>query len=256
MNELKQERTFFRQAVQAYKEGDRLTARKYMSQALLEDPNHVAAWLWMSGLVDDEDKQRECLQRALAIDPQCEPAQRGLDMLRLKEVSDKKVQDEVDSPETVDMDDVGQRQAGRLGDYLVDQGLISRKQLEIALHEQRLFWKSRQGVRAPLGDILIHYGMINAQDLATALVTQQHDRLHGREKQSPGYIGEHLVARGIITREQFEAVLAEQLQLKQRGTSLLIGELLVHAGYVTREVLDRILEEQQKEIFKRFGFDD
>jgi hypothetical protein len=87
-------------------------------------------------------------------------------------------------------------------------------------------------------------------------VRQQQDKLHGSEKQSPQYVGEYLVARNIITPQQLENVLAEQMRLRQKGTSMLIGELLIHAGYVTREVLETVLEQQRNELFSRFGFED
>jgi hypothetical protein len=184
-------------------------------------------------------------------------------MLRLRQTAqavEEKTQEEpapVDAPPTNDsFIDASQRQAGKLGEYLVEQGVITSKQLETALEEQRHFWKKFQGVRAPLGNILINNGILTPEALATALVIQQRDKLQGRNRQSPQFIGEYLVARGIITSEQLEAVLAEQIRLRQRGTSLLIGELLIHAGYVTREVLEKVLEQQRDEMFSRFGFED
>jgi hypothetical protein len=246
----------FKQAIQAYNAGDHETARKHMRQVLLDDPNYVPGWLWMSALVDDTARQRECLERALALDPQCEPARRGLRILRMQETADAAALAQP-KPELVDIgQDISQRQARRLGEYLVEQGLISRKQLEDALEEQRLFWKKTQGVRAPLGNILVSNGMLSPQTLATALVVQQQDRLHGMEKHSPQYIGEYLVIKGIISPQQLELVLAEQMRLRQRGTSMLIGELLIHAGYITRDVLENVLEQQREEIFSRFGFED
>lgn len=278
------DRKLFEQAVRLFKKGDRETARKYMRQVLLEDPLYVPAWLWMSGLVDDVEKQRECLERALVLDPNCEPASRGLKILRLRETVDALNQQHaqhaaqphaapLDSPESVappravvavspDMQQHGeteagaQRQARKLGDYLVERGFITLKQLEEALEEQRLFWKKTQGVRAPLGNILIKHGLLTPQMLATALVTQQQDKLHGRDKYSPQYIGEYLVSRGIITPQQLENVLVEQMRLRQRGTTMLLGELLIYAGYISREVLDDILEQQRNELFSRFGFED
>ncbi len=249
-----QDRTLFKQAVQLYKSGDRQTASKYMRQVLLEDPTYVPAWLWMSALVDEEEQQRDCLERALAIDPTCEPAIRGLEILRLRQ-SAAKAMPEKAQPPTPESEQTIQRQAGKLGDYLVEQGLLTKKQLEMALEEQRLFWKKTQGVRAPLGNILINNGILTPQMLATALVAQQQDKLHG-EKQLPQYVGEYLVARGIITPQQLEAVLAEQLRLRQKGTTMLLGELLVHAGHITREVLESVLEQQRDELFSRFGFED
>jgi hypothetical protein len=210
----------------------------------------------MSALVDDPIRQRECLERALAIDPQCEPARRGLRILRIHDTAEATAAKPAYAHDTGPTEDPGQRQARRLGDYLVEQGLITKKQLEEALEEQRLFWKKTQGVRAPLGNILISNGTLSPQTLATALVVQQQDRLHGAEKHSPQYIGEYLVFKGIISPQQLELVLAEQIKLRQRGTSMLIGELLIHAGYVTREVLETVLEQQREEIFSRFGFED
>ncbi len=287
------EPTLFRQAVQLYRNGDRDTAQQYMRRVLLENPDYVPGWIWMSALVDDETKQRECLERALTIDPQCEPAQRGLRILRLRQtaraveaaqVQETTPQDEItqnqhtspaqqvaqaasalktdEQDEQVEFDteqllaNPELREAGRLGQYLVEQQFITARQLDEALEEQRLFWKKFQGVRAPLGNILINNGVLTPQMLATALVAQQHDRLHGKNKQSPQYIGEYLVAQGVITSKQLESVLAEQIRLRQRGTSLLIGELLIHAGYVTREVLEDVLEQQREELFSRFGFDE
>jgi hypothetical protein len=246
----------FKQAIQAYNAGDHETARKHMRQVLLDDPGYVPGWLWMSALVDDPIRQRECLERALVLDPQCEPARRGLRILRMQDTADAASSAPSASMPIDPSQDPGQRQARRLGEYLVEQGLISRKQLEEALEEQRLFWKKTQGVRAPLGNILINNGMLSPQTLATALVVQQQDRLHGLEKHSPQYIGEYLVSKGIISAPQLELVLAEQMRLRQRGTSMLIGELLIHAGYITRDVLENVLEQQREEIFSRFGFED
>jgi hypothetical protein len=98
--------------------------------------------------------------------------------------------------------------------------------------------------------------MLTPQMLATALVSQQRDKLQGKQRQSPQYVGEYLVTRGIITPQQLENVLAEQMRLRQKGTSILIGELLIHAGYVTRQLLEEVLEEQRNELFSRFGFED
>lgn len=255
------DRTLFEKAVQLSKRGDHATAHKYMRQVLLEDPTYVPAWLWMSALVgDDIVQQRECLERALALDPQCEPARRGLEILRLREtvagmVNRKSYKTETTrSQETTDYQ-THQRQARKLGEYLVEQHLISEQQLAIALSEQQQLEEQNQGIRMPLGNILIKNGMLTPQKLATVLVAQQQDKLHGPEKQSPQYLGEYLVAKGIITAQQLEAVLAEQIRLQQQGTTILTGELLVYAGYISPEVLETVLAQQLNEVFNRFGFE-
>ncbi len=58
-----------RLAKKAIQSGDRGAARKHLFRAIGADPWNEQAWLWLSTVVDDPDKQRECLERALRIDP-------------------------------------------------------------------------------------------------------------------------------------------------------------------------------------------
>lgn len=247
------EHTLFRQAVRAFKEGDRETARQLMSRSLREDPKHAPAWLWMSGLVDDPNRQRECLERALVLDPTCEPARRGLELLRLQEVALSMPQPEpfhaVDSAT-----DGGHGAARMLGEYLIERGLISVPQLERALVEQKKLQKSYQGARVPLGDVFIKLGMLTPEKLAMVLVEQQHDKTSGGH--SPEYLGEYLVSKGIITQRQLEEVLAAQIKLRQTGRKILLGDLLIRASYITPNALETVLEQQSTDVFRRFGFDD
>lgn len=50
-------------------------------QALCDDSNLEADWLWLATQVLREHEQRYCLQRALQIDPNSERARRALAML-------------------------------------------------------------------------------------------------------------------------------------------------------------------------------
>src|SRR5690348_1626928 len=79
------ERHKFQEAVAAARRGDRETARHLMRQAIIDDPNYPPAWLWMGGLVDDLKQRRDCLERALALDPNLTAAKEGLEILRLQE---------------------------------------------------------------------------------------------------------------------------------------------------------------------------
>src|SRR5262249_33149518 len=63
--ELKQ----FEQAVRTVQRGDRENGYRLLRQVLLADPSYAPAWYWMSRLVDDLGRKRECLERALALDP-------------------------------------------------------------------------------------------------------------------------------------------------------------------------------------------
>lgn len=237
------ENTLFQQAVLRYKHRDYATAQKYMRQVLLADPTNIPAWLWMSTLVSDAVQKRECLQRALALDPTCEPARRGLQILQSQQQAPAAVAAPPDMPP----------QAHKLGAYLIERGLISTVQLENALEEQRLLKKKGQGLRVPLGTILVNNGTVSPETLAVALIAQQHDKLQGQH-QSPRYLGEYLVAQKRITSHQLEKALAEQMRLRRRGKTLLLGELLVQAGYINDDDLVSILDMQQDDLFSRFEF--
>ncbi|WP_129632790.1 YIP1 family protein [Candidatus Oscillochloris fontis] len=71
-----------RAAIQA---GDRARARALLMAAVRANPQSAAAWLWLSGVLDTPAQQRECLQRALALEPDNLLAQRGLAALQRAE---------------------------------------------------------------------------------------------------------------------------------------------------------------------------
>lgn len=64
--------------IAALRAGDRAAARALLAAAVREDPADALAWLWLSGALDDPAAQRQCLERALALDPACAPARAGL----------------------------------------------------------------------------------------------------------------------------------------------------------------------------------
>lgn len=70
-----------RSARAAIEKGDKGTARKLLLQVIQANPRHETAWLWLSALVGDPKRERECLQRVLAINPQNAVARRHLDLL-------------------------------------------------------------------------------------------------------------------------------------------------------------------------------
>jgi hypothetical protein len=243
-------------AIQAYKRQDQESARQFLRTILLNNPKHVSAWLWMSAVVEGIDKQRECLERAIEIDSTCEPAHKGLEMLRLKEAATTKRET---SEKSIEQVDVGQQRAQRLGDYLVEHNIITLEQLNIALREQQNMQQGLQGVRVPLGDVLLKLGFLNPAGLANILIVQQQDRINAMgiaEGQSPEFLGEYLVTKGIITHDQLKTVLAEQMRLRQIGKKMLLGELLVHAGYISPDNLEHVLDQQRADVFRRFAFDE
>jgi hypothetical protein len=224
----------FEQAMLTVQRGDRLSGYQLLRQVLLADPSYAPAWFWMSRLVDDAGRKRECLERALALDPGLKPARDALASLRAQKHD---AQPRAAEPG---------RGPQRLGTYLVERGLINRQQLELALVEQRAgrTW----GKRAPLGDILISRGCLTPQALARALLLQQRDRLQARDAR-PERLGEYLILGKLVTADQLEITLAEQARLRQRGQFLVLGELLLRRGFLKTDILERVLARQRQDAY-------
>ena len=225
----------FEQAVLNVQRGDRAGGYRLLRQVLLAEPSYAPAWFWMSRLVDDVGRKRECLERALALDPSLKPARDALASLQAQERE----------PASQRAAEPG-RAPQRLGAYLVERGLINQQQLELALVEQRAgrTW----GKRAPLGDILISRGYLTPHALARSLLLQQRDRLQARGAR-PERLGEYLVLGKLVTPEQLEAALAEQARLRQRGQFLVLGELLVRRGFLKPDTLERVLNRQRQDAY-------
>lgn len=196
---------------------------------MLANPSYAPAWFWMSRLVDEPRRKRECLERALALDPQLAPARIALEQL-----------DSAEAPERLPY-----AEAHKLGAYLIERGLISPAQLELALLEQRS--SQRWGKRVPLGEILIRRGLISPQMLADTLMLQQRDRL--RVQQRPERLGEYLISGKYVSAEQLCAALAEQALLRQHGQHVVLGVLLLRCGVLSAEALERVLQRQRQDYF-------
>ena len=66
------------QAIAAYKGGQRITAGS-AAAGIGIDGRHEQAWLWLSAVVDDLDRQQICLENVLALNPANERARRAWD---------------------------------------------------------------------------------------------------------------------------------------------------------------------------------
>jgi|HigsolmetaAR201D_1030396.scaffolds.fasta_scaffold04070_6 hypothetical protein len=233
MSNYSTDENMFEQAVQSAQHGDMINGYRLMRQVLLAAPDYAPAWFWMSRLVQDPRRKRECLERALALDPS------------LRQVRD--VLESLNDHQESTAYRHGSFEPQKLGFYLIQRGLITEQQLELALAEQR--GAQSWGKRLPLGDILIRRGLITAQELAKALIQQQCDKLRSGSGRRPERLGEYLVANKLITNEQLADLLAEQAQLRQRGHYIVLGELLIRGNYISFEALERTLERQRRDFF-------
>lgn len=57
-------------------------------------------------------------------------------------------------------------------------------------------------------------------------------------------IGEFLIERNVITKEQLDQALRRQLESNERGEEVLLGQTLIEMGFIDRDSLDQALTEQ------------
>lgn len=112
----------------------------------------------------------------------------------------------------------------KLGDLLLQEGLIQKQQLEEALMVQK-----RQSVYKPLGEVCIELGFIARITLRDILAKHQKQIL----------LGDLLVNMGIITEDQLEEAL-----FLQRHTNKKLGEMLIEKGFMTPSALAEALSVQ------------
>ncbi|HMO59120.1 MAG TPA: hypothetical protein PKC19_17335 [Roseiflexaceae bacterium] len=72
------DQSLFRDAVAAVHNNDRQRAMQLFSTILRHDPRNEVAWVWLARVVDDPERRRYCLERALALNPANSEVQRLL----------------------------------------------------------------------------------------------------------------------------------------------------------------------------------
>ncbi len=69
-------------AIVAAKAGRKAEARQLLEAVLDADERNEKAWLWLSGVVDNDEERAICLENVLSINPANQAARRGLAMLQ------------------------------------------------------------------------------------------------------------------------------------------------------------------------------
>lgn len=201
---------------------------------LLDNPNNAAAWWELSSLVDTPQRQHDCLQRVLALDPLNERARERLERLHGQESAAAGTAEAAPAPPS----------RPRLGDWLVDRGMMSASQLQTALDEQRR--AEEQGRPRQLGEILLANDWLTPEQLAGALVDQI--AAHPERPTGDGQrLGEYLIAEGLVSQDQLRAGLAQQMRLRLLGKHVPLGELLWRSNALRYGDLLVALRRQQGE---------
>jgi hypothetical protein len=68
--------------INAAKAGRMDNALEYLKDAIIEEPQNADVWVWIAAIIDDLEQQEIFLEKALDIDPNNIPAQRGLAYLQ------------------------------------------------------------------------------------------------------------------------------------------------------------------------------
>lgn len=76
--------TSLESGIEAAKSGQMEEALAHLKDAIVEEPENANVWVWLSAIIEDEEKQTIFLKKALEIDPGNRPAQRGLAFIERK----------------------------------------------------------------------------------------------------------------------------------------------------------------------------
>jgi Tol biopolymer transport system component len=74
-------------AIKAIQSGDRATGQRLLRQILQANPRNETAWLWLSLILDDPAKKRDCLERVLILNPDHRQARQALAQLEPAQAS-------------------------------------------------------------------------------------------------------------------------------------------------------------------------
>lgn len=72
--------------IEAAKHGQMDEALSHLKDAIIDEPENANVWVWLSAIIEDETKQEFFLRKALEIDPENRPAQRGLAFIERKKI--------------------------------------------------------------------------------------------------------------------------------------------------------------------------
>ncbi len=169
--------TILKKGVNEANQGHKIQARAYFFEILTLDPDNEYALLWQAYLSDDPYKAVEFLGRLLKLQPNQKTARAYMKQAkqRCEEFEKRKK-----TAAFYNFKAVNNSAANRsgfavpyLGDYLVQQSLITPNQLEMALRLHADF--KERGHPKPIGRVLVELGYINNDQLNRWLQQQNDD---------------------------------------------------------------------------------
>lgn len=67
--------------IAAFKTGNKIAAKRILSEVVRAEPNNETAWLWLAACVENVQEKKYCLSKALAINPSNQNARKALEQL-------------------------------------------------------------------------------------------------------------------------------------------------------------------------------
>ena len=123
-----------------------------------------------------------------------------------------------------------------LGEYLVDNGIITGSQLGRALHMQLHYQQIL------LGEVMIRLGYLNEAQLDAAVVAQNRT-LAFRENATCERLGHYLMEEGLVSERMLGGALVYQHRLRR----MRLGDVLVDMGLLTQHTVDLMVARQIRE---------
>lgn len=225
---------------------------------LLEGYQCLDAWLSLSRLVQDPRQRRDCLERAAVLAPEnYEIRESWLEAVLAVEPNNTVAQARLNEIHTMRLlSDVKtthfheQPRARLIGDILVSMGALSSDQLRDVLRTQNNGMPITTDRR--LGQLLLRKHMITPVRLAQALILQQQERSSLRV--APQVLGEYLVEQRLLTPQQLEMALAEQLQLDLKGKRYSLGQIIVRLNLLPAATIERAVDEHQRAFWAKHSY--
>ncbi len=138
-----------------------------------------------------------------------------------------------------------------LGHAVLERKLVTREALLECLF--LMAQERKAGQPRPLGVLLVARGLLTQEDL-DGLMASRVAGAGGQGSLPEAEVGRLLVASGLISKENIEECVRLQDDLKKAGkTAPPLGELVVHRGYVTERQISRVLAYQRKLVFACSG---
>lgn len=124
------------------------------------------------------------------------------------------------------------------GTFLVEEGYVSRQELERAL------WRQIQLRQLPLTEVLVQRRAVSRRDLEGYYQRFVQEAFNSDGPRKRRYFGEYLVEEGVIERDDLDRALYALRRNRRKP----IGEVLVDLGYLTRRDLERAVRAQLVEL--------